>query len=415
MTPRKPLHLFEGFGVEIEYMIVDAATLDVLPVSDRVLTEVAGELTGEVDLGPLSWSNELVLHVLELKTNGPAATLDGLAALFQGDVCRANALLGPMGGRLLPTAAHPWMDPFQETRLWPHDYSVVYEAFNRIFDCRGHGWANLQSVHLNLPFANDDEFGRLHAAIRVLLPLLPALAASSPYLDGTFTGFLDARMDTYKRNAARVPSVSGAVIPEQAFSRADYDRLIFAPMYQDIAPLDLGGILQEEWLNARGAIARFDRHAIEIRVLDVQENPAADLAILTAIVGVLQGLVQERWASYAEQQRWPIDALRPILDATIRDAEAAALSDPVYLSLFGYTGPVPCTAGQLWRHLVDAVVPAGHLSRPPLEVILTHGTLARRILRATPTPLSPQGLQDVYTQLARSLANGTPFLPHPTA
>jgi len=47
------------------------------------------------------------------------------------------------------------MDPNREMVIWPHDYSVVYEAFNRIFDCRGHGWANLQAVHLNLPFADD--------------------------------------------------------------------------------------------------------------------------------------------------------------------------------------------------------------------------------------------------------------------
>jgi hypothetical protein len=32
-------------------------------------------------------------------------------------------------------------------------------------------------------------------------------------------------------------------------------------------------VLRHEWVNARGAIARFDRSAIEIRVLDVAECP----------------------------------------------------------------------------------------------------------------------------------------------
>ena len=50
-------------------------------------------------------------------------------------------------------------------------------------------------------------------------------------------------------------------------------------MYDDIAPLDPDAVLQHEWLNARGAIARFDRNTIELRVLDVQECPRADLAI----------------------------------------------------------------------------------------------------------------------------------------
>ncbi len=101
---------------------------------------------------------------------------------------RINGVLEPLGARLMPSAMHPWMDPHREMVLWPHENSSIYEAFNRIFDCRGHGWANLQAVHLNLPFRGDAEFARLHAAIRVLLPLLPALAASSPFIDGRLPG-----------------------------------------------------------------------------------------------------------------------------------------------------------------------------------------------------------------------------------
>jgi hypothetical protein len=85
---------------------------------------------------------------------------------------------------LLPTGAHPLMDPFTETRLWPHEHKEIYNLYNRIFDCRGHGWSNLQSTHLNLPFSGDAEFKKLHAAIRLLLPLIPALSASTPLLDG---------------------------------------------------------------------------------------------------------------------------------------------------------------------------------------------------------------------------------------
>ena len=99
------LHLFEGFGVELEYMIVDAATLDVAPVADRLISaaEAGRHVLGpapteaveaEIERGPLAWSNELVLHVIEFKTNGPARALEPLAPLFQADVVAANALLG---------------------------------------------------------------------------------------------------------------------------------------------------------------------------------------------------------------------------------------------------------------------------------------------------------------------------------
>ncbi len=86
---------------------------------------------------------------------------------------------------------------------WPHEYSPVYEAYDRIFDCRGHGWANPQSVHLNLPLTGDDEFGRLRAAIRLLLPIMPALAASSPVIDGRLTGLMDSRLEVYRTNRRR--------------------------------------------------------------------------------------------------------------------------------------------------------------------------------------------------------------------
>ena len=56
----------------------------------------------------------------------------------------------------MPGGAHPWMDPARETRLWPHEDNEIYEAFDRIFGCTGHGWSNLQCVHLNLPFDDDE-------------------------------------------------------------------------------------------------------------------------------------------------------------------------------------------------------------------------------------------------------------------
>ena len=50
-------------------------------------------------------------------------------------------------------------------------------------------------------------------------------------------------------------------------------------------------MLQDEWLNSRGAVARFEPgNTIEIRVLDVQECPQADVAICALIADVLERL-----------------------------------------------------------------------------------------------------------------------------
>lgn len=415
-APEKaPLHLFEGVGVELEYMIVGEQDLQVKPISDLLIQDKTGQIQSDVELGPMAWSNELVLHVIELKTNHPAQSLERLAELFQAQVQDINALLRRHGARLLPTGAHPFMDPRQETRLWPHEYSPVYEAYNRIFDCRGHGWANLQSTHLNLPFAGDEEFGRLHAAIRLLLPILPALSASSPVLDRKVTGFSDTRLEVYRQNQAKVPALTGKVIPERVFTQKDYEKEIYARIAAAMAPYDPEKELEEVYLNSRGAIARFDRFAIEIRVLDVQECPLADIAILHAIILTLKALVNETWASLAEQQAWPEDSLAEILLRVIKDGQEAEVGEQVYLRAFGYEEKPSCSARELWQHLLLQVLPDSEAPlgvAEALGVIMIQGNLSHRMLQAFGQDPSPVRLQQVYRHLADCLQEGKLFNPN---
>ncbi|RJX27513.1 MAG: glutamate--cysteine ligase [Desulfurivibrio sp.] len=401
-------HILAGFGVELEYMIVNRDSLDILPAADRLLAAAAGgEVVEEIDMGEIAWSNELALHLVELKTSGPVATLAGVADRFQEQVAGVNGLLAGIGARLMPTAMHPWMDPLRETRLWAHGSRVIYEAYNRIFGCQGHGWSNVQSTHLNLAFNGDEEFGRLHAAIRLLLPLLPALAASSPLVEGGASGLLDTRLDYYRANQRRVPSISGAVIPEQAYTRKDYEELILSRSYRDIAPFDPDGILQFEWLNSRGAIARFDRSAIEIRLLDIQECPRADLAVAAAIVAALRALVAERWQPFAAQAAVAVAPLAGLFLAAIRDAERTVIEDRDFLSLFGVTETL--TAGELWQHLAEQTMAADDPYRSALEVILRQGPLGRRILRGVGSDFSHGKLREVYARLCDCLAAGEMF------
>ena len=412
--PKSRWNLFEAFGVELEYMIVATDTLDVLPVTDKLIEAESGSIQSEIDLGKISWSNELALHVIELKTTAPEADLTLLAGDFQQHVARINRQLAKLNpaGQLMPSAMHPWMDPFREMQLWPHEYSSVYEAYNRIFDCRGHGWANLQSVHLNLPFNGDEQFGRLHAAVRLLLPILPGLAASSPVKDGRLTGLMDSRLDVYQGNSARIPSLAGRVIPEPVFTEEDYRRKIFQRMYDDITPLDPDGVLQDEFLNSRGAIARFDRGSIEIRVIDIQECPAADLAVLQATVAVLKALCNEQWSTITSQQSLNVEPLYTILSASIRDADEALIENTEYLRLFGYHDS-QCTVKQLWRYLMKQTTPnLNPDSEHALEVILSLGPLARRLVGSFSDSTANRNCQQrTYKELCHRLQAGEMYLP----
>lgn len=412
MTGNTALHLFQGHGVELEYMIVAADTLDVLPRTDEVLRAVAGDYVNEVERGPLCWSNELMLHVIEFKTNGPVARLAGLEKVFGTHVREVNRLLAPLGGRLMPSGMHPWMHPDTEATLWPHGYSPIYAAFDRIFDCRGHGWSNLQSLHLNLPFEGDDEFGRLHAAIRLVLPILPALAASSPIVEGQVTSHKDHRLDVYRFNAARIPSITGEVVPEPVFTIDDYHRVILHPMYGDIAPHDPESILQYEWLNARGAIARFERNTIEVRVIDVQESPRVDLAVASLAVAAIRACVEQRWADFERQKAWPTPPLAALVSACGEAAEEARVPDG-YLDMFGYAGTRPATARHLWAHLYERLIPElpadEQETARPAEAIIEEGSLATRILDATGSCVSRGRLHEVYSRLCDCLENNVVF------
>jgi gamma-glutamyl:cysteine ligase YbdK (ATP-grasp superfamily) len=402
-----PLHLFDAFGVELEYAIVRRDSLDVAPICDKLMEAAAGATTSEYEAGAMAWSNELALHVVEFKTNGPAESLVGLARQFQDQVDHAGRLLGAMGARLMPTAMHPWMDPHTEMVLWPHEYTEIYRTYDRIFDCRGHGWANLQSCHINLPFCGDEEFGRLHAAIRLVLPLLPALAASSPYAEGRRTPFLDTRLHYYRGNQERVPSIAGMVIPEPVYTEAEYRRAVYDRVRADIMPLDPEGVLKAEFLNSRGAIARFDRGAIEIRLLDLQECPAADLAVVALVVGAVRLLAGETYTPLAEQQPVATEQLAALLDATIRDADAAMIIDEVVLRQFGM-GPKPRRAGEVWQsvaeRLGDGLADNGTAARALLE----RGPLARAISAAAGDG-GRQRLTAVYTELCDCLVAGRLF------
>lgn len=417
MTAKRPLHLFEATGVELEYMIVDRATLDVKPVADELLKAESGAY-GDVDVGDVSWSNELALHVVEIKTNGPTQSLTGLPVSFGQSVGRINELLRPMGAMVMPGAMHPWMDPQREMRLWPHDYSAVYEAFDRIFSTKGHGWANLQSMHVNLPFGSDEEFGRLHAAIRLVLPILPALAASSPIVEGKPTGLMDSRLDVYRGNSKRVPSVAGRVIPEPVFTRAAYEDLILRRIYDDLRPFDPDGILRYEWANARGCIARFDRSAIEIRVIDVQECPRADVAIAAATTAVVKALAEGSLSDQSAQRSWAVEPLADIFLSTVKSAGEALITDASYLETLGYRprakggGGPRCTAAELWQYLIETTLgtdPSWGEWAPALGVMVTEGCLARRIITALGGDTRRERMREVYGELCACLAEGRTF------
>ena len=403
--------IWERFGVEMEFMIVDRDSLNVLPRADVPLgKDKDGNQLSDIEYDDIGLSNELVSHVLEFKCAHPKSTFDGLGKRFFHEIRRANKKLEKINAMLLPSACHPFMDP-AEMKLWPYDCLDIYQTYDRIFNCKGHGWANLQSTHLNLSFDGDDEFGELHAAIRLLLPLIPAIAASSPYLDGKYTGYRDARINVYRHNQDKVPEITGQVIPEQAYSYDEYNKMIFDKVKKAIAPYDTEHLLNHFFLNSRGAIARFDRGAIEIRLVDIQECPNADIAIAELEIATLKAIVNGRFASshtlkeYREFLRnFDTSRLAELLNKTVKDAENATIDWAEYLSVFGMGGA--CTAGDLWKHIYSVVKnDLTEVSQNVMEKMLERGTLSSALYKALGDSPSHEAFVSEYKKLADCLAH----------
>ena len=437
--------LWERFGVEMEFMIVDRDTLNVLPRADVPLgKDKDGNQLSDIEYDDIGLSNELVSHVLEFKCAHPKSTFDGLGKRFFHEIRRANKKLEKINAMLLPSACHPFMDP-AEMKLWPYDCLDIYQTYDRIFNCKGHGWANLQSTHLNLSFDGDEEFSELHAAIRLLLPLIPAIAASSPYLDGKYTGYRDARIEVYRHNQDKVPEITGQVIPEPAYSYDEYNKMIFDKVKKAIAPYDTEHLLNHFFLNSRGAIARFDRGAIEIRLVDIQECPNADIAIAELEIATLKAIVNGKFAGssnaatdnaaaspetansvphtlkeYREFLRnFDTTRLAELLNKTVKDAENAVIDWPEFLAVFGMnfagdttaggttaSGTTAITAGDLWKHIYSVVKnDLTEVSQSVMEKMLERGTLSSALYKALGDSPTHEAFVTEYKRLADCLAH----------
>jgi gamma-glutamyl:cysteine ligase YbdK (ATP-grasp superfamily) len=396
----------------LEYMIVDRKTLNIKPIADELLKHALGHIGSDFENDLITWSNELVLHVIELKSTKPESNFNTLSSAFSDNVAEINKVLEQWDAMLLPTAAHPWMNPLTETKLWPHDSNEVYDIYNKIFDCRGHGWSNLQSTHLNLPFYDDEEFTKLHAAVRLVLPILPALCASSPILDGKVTGLVDTRMSYYKNNQAKIPSITGKVIPEAVFSKRQYINTIYERIRADMSPYDPHNIMNPIWVNSRGAIPRFDRGSIEIRIMDIQECPPADIAIQTLVIETIKALVGEQFCNLEQQMRTKTEILAGILDDTSELGQRAEILSSEYPEAFGLEAP--CTALNLWKHilssLIDSKNPPLEKWEPELSVILNEGTLSDRILKSMNGDYSMDSIRETYRNLTDCLDQNKMFI-----
>jgi hypothetical protein len=267
--------------------------LNVLPIMDKVIKDFYGRIVNFVQQPGFTFGKELQLHVMEIKPNTPFRSPEIFdETMHKAVLSLLNFLEERYKAFLLGTGMHPLLR-LEETGVWPHRHRQIYEEYSKVFDLKRHGWLNIQSFQLNLPYSNEDNGILLHNLLANMCAYLPAIAASSSIYEGKFGENIDNRLHFYMLNQNEVPSITGDVIPEYVSSFGQYRKEIIERYSLDLANASVEGLLHKDWVNSRGVIFRFDRKALEIRVMDEQECVKSDVALSCFIRAALRGLMRE--------------------------------------------------------------------------------------------------------------------------
>ena len=314
-------------GTEHEYSINDKSQR-ALAISDKIIEKIAGRLDHEVAFAGILVSKELQKHAIELIPKSPGGLSYLEESLYQG-LCQlyraTNYEYGFMG-----LGMHPLLR-LDETAYWDHDEQEYYQAYDRLFNIRQHGWLNIQALQINIPYRGKRDLVAMFNKIRALMPYLVAVSASSPLVEGKATSYMDNRLVYYRENQAAIPEICHGILPEKLESADDYvkiNRQIYAQLKKQGAD-----ILCREWVNSRGVIVRFTRSCLEIKAIDEQECLHSDMAFSALLLALLRSdLVLEEdeeslLAMLESAMRRGTAGLRPELERLLGQAEKSATAE----------------------------------------------------------------------------------------
>ncbi|MHB8241369.1 MAG: carboxylate-amine ligase [Solirubrobacteraceae bacterium] len=234
-------------GVEEEFSILQPDTLELTPRFEELRELSAGDpvLCDGV-------AGELISSELEI-ISGVGANLED-ALTKQRERRRAMfALAEANGARLGATGTHPWADYREQPIIDTEHYRRVEEGLKYV------AWRNNTfSLHVHLGVRDIDRAVRVCDRLRPMLPLLLAISANSPYLDGRDSGLHSARTQSFTKSFPRCG------VPDAFGGWAAYREYIeFLKRTSSIVEYT------QVWWSVR---PHFSFGTVEVRICDVQAN-----------------------------------------------------------------------------------------------------------------------------------------------
>jgi carboxylate-amine ligase len=295
---------------------------------------------------------------------------------------------------------HPFIK-LEEAKIWSHRDRLIYKAMGNIFNFKQHGWLNIQSFQLNLPYSSEKDGIKLHNTLSTILPYIPAISAASPVYESKIGEYVDNRLHFYGINQKEIPSIAGNIIPEYVTSFPEYRKITVNKYSRELRLLNASpSIIGKEWLNSRGAIFRFDRKALEIRVMDEQECVKSDVALSCFIRALLRGLLKV-------DNNLPHDLLVKDFNSVIRDGLEAKVLYPeasnardVCLRFYNIAYENATEDEKKFFWLVKRRIKEGNLST----------LIVRDIIQKSQKTSLEEAIQIVYLSLMESLRANKPYL-----
>jgi carboxylate-amine ligase len=187
-------------GVEEEFSILDPETLELVPRFEELHEAAASDPLLQEHI-----TGELISSEIEI-ISGVGTDLHDALARQRDRRRRLFELAAARGAALGATGTHPWADYREQAIIDTEHYRRVEEGLKYV------AWRNNTfSMHVHLGVRDIDRAVRICDRLRPVLPLLLAISANSPFLDGRDSGLHSARTQSFTKTFPRcgVPDAFG--------------------------------------------------------------------------------------------------------------------------------------------------------------------------------------------------------------
>jgi carboxylate-amine ligase len=310
-----------SLGVEEELMILDAETLEPVAAVDVLIRGAA-----ELDL-PGTLKTELHASVVEL-TTGICADVDEVVDALRELRAAADGIARANGLVVAAAGSHPF---------WPLESFPVVQEQRYVSMIAEVGYAarrqGVNGLHVHVGVGSGDECYERLEAVLAWLPVVLAVSANSPFIEGRDTGMLSNRAGIL----AELPR-GGTPPPFGSYEgwQAWVERLVGLGLMEDYTRV---------WWDARPH-PRFG--TLEIRVAD---QPTS-LERTRLLVGMVRDLVaaaspRETLRSDYVQNRWAAARFGLAAELIHPDGDRLATARALAHELLGFVPPEPEAHAQL--------------------------------------------------------------------